>query len=246
MNKVTAIITCMTDAERPFMAEALTSVIGQTTPCEIILVVEEGNDWIDELCAPFPGLRILRRPIGPPGACRNSGVCVAETEFVAFLDGDDIWLPSKIEKQLNFLLQDERDFVGVDHMLMTEGGAVFAYALARNIPMTSSWMVRREIMLRHPFDESRRIGEDGAWWVATLGEVQKWRIPEPLTRYRVRGGSLSGATPSKRRKAAMAQLSALPLARPVILAATSMLHRFTARETYRPLNRWVRSAAQKA
>jgi glycosyltransferase involved in cell wall biosynthesis len=246
MSEATAIVTCMTDAERPFMKDTLASVVSQTAPCETIVVVEAANDWIEELCAPFSGVEILRRPIGPPGDCRNSGVAAAKTEFVAFLDGDDVWLPTKIEKQLNVIERGERDFVGVDHMLMTEGGAVFAYALARNIPMTSSWMVRREVMLRRPFDPGLWVGEDGAWWIDTLEEVEKWRIPEPLTHYRVRGGSLSGATRSKRRKAAIAQLSALPLARPLLMAATWALHSVTERETYLPLNEWRGSRAQEA
>jgi glycosyltransferase involved in cell wall biosynthesis len=108
---VTAIVTCMTDAERPFLSETLQSVRNQTVPCEIIVVVLESNSWIDEVAEGFPGLRILRRPPGWPGAARNSGVEAATTEFVAFLDGDDVWLPKKTEKQVAFLKSGHRDFV---------------------------------------------------------------------------------------------------------------------------------------
>jgi hypothetical protein len=76
----------------------------------------------------------------------------ATTEFVAFLDGDDVLLPTKTERQVAFLKSGHRDFVAVDHMLMTEEGQVFAYALARHLPMPSTWMVRRDTMICHPFD----------------------------------------------------------------------------------------------
>src|SRR5215471_16945937 len=167
MQEVTAIVIAMTDAERRFLPEALRSVRDQTVACEMIVVVLESNDWIGDLAAEFPNLQVLRREPGWPGAARNTGIAAAATEFVAFLDGDDAWLPAKTERQLALLRAGDRDFVAVDHLLMTEGGTVFAYALARHLPTTSSWMVRRETMLDYPFDPALGLAEDGAWWLAT-------------------------------------------------------------------------------
>lgn len=236
---VTAIITCMTDAERPFLRETLQSVNQQTVPCEKVVVVQESNTWINELAADFPNLRVLHRPPGWAGAARNTGIAAAATEFVAFLDGDDIWLPLKTERQLSFLRAGCRDFVAVDHMLMTEDGRVFAYALARHLPMTSSWMVRRETIRRHPFDPAVAHGlEDGAWWLATWNTVDKFRLPEALINYRVRNQSTSTAAPSKRRKLALSKLSTLPTARPLLLGATYALHQLARRSDYVPAKGW--------
>ena len=238
MPDVTAIVTCMTDAERPFLTETLQSVRNQTVQCETIVVVLESNPWIDEVAETLPGLRVVRRPPGWPGAARNTGSEAAATEFVAFLDGDDVWLPTKTEKQVAFLKSGHRDFVAVDHMLMTEEGQVYAYALARHLPMTSTWMVRRDTIICHPFDPDVRDGEDGAWWLSTWNSVCKYRIPEPLIRYRVRGLSLSTTSPSKRRKLALARLSTLPMTRWLLLAATYMLHRLSRRPYYVPVKSW--------
>lgn len=134
MPDVTAIVTCMSDAERPFLTETLQSVRNQTVLCETIVVVLESNAWIDEVSEALPGLRVVRRPPGRPGAARNSGVEAATTEFVAFLDGDDVWLPTKTEKQVAFLKSGDRDFVAVDHMLTREEGQVYAYGLALHPP----------------------------------------------------------------------------------------------------------------
>jgi glycosyltransferase involved in cell wall biosynthesis len=235
---VTAIVTCMTDAERPFLKEALQSIQNQTVLCETIVVVLESNPWIDEVVQAFPGISVVRRPPGWPGAARNSGVEAATTEFVAFLDGDDVWLPTKTERQVTFLKSGHRDFVAVDHLLMTEEGKVFAYALARHIPMPSTWMIRRETMSCHPFDPDLGEAEDGAWWLSTWNSVRKYRLPEPLIRYRVRGRSLSTSTPSKRRKLAIARLSTLPVTRWLLLATTFMLHRLSRRPYYVPVKGW--------
>jgi len=235
---VTAIVTCMSDAERPFLIETLQSVRNQTVLCETIVVVLESNAWIDEVSEALPGLRVVRRPPGWAGAARNSGVEAATTEFIAFLDGDDVWLPTKTEKQVALMKSGHRDFVAVDHMLTREEGEVYAYGLALHIPMTSAWMVRRDTIISHPFDPDMRHGEDGAWWLSTWNSVRKYRLPEPLIKYRVRRLSLSTGSPGKRRKLAFARLSTLPLTRWLLLAATYMLHRLSRRTYYAPVKGW--------
>jgi glycosyltransferase involved in cell wall biosynthesis len=243
---VTAIVTCMTDGERPFLRETLKSVESQTLPCETIVVVLETNTWIYDLAAEFPHMRMMRRPPGWEGAARHTGVAAARTEFVAFLDGDDVWCPTKTRKQLHFLLNSGQDFVGVDHMLITEEGTPFAYGLSRHLPMPSAWMVRRETMLRHPFDPNLAVGADGEWWLSTWSTVRKHRLPEPLIKYRVRRQSQSHGTQNKRRKAALAGLSHWPMARPLLLAATYLLHRLYRRIDYVPSKNWQVSGRSRA
>ena len=91
-SDVTAIVTCMTDAERPFIRESLQSVQDQTMACETIVVVLESNTWIGEVTADFPHMKVMRRPPGWEGAARHTAIDAARTEFVAFLDGDDVAL----------------------------------------------------------------------------------------------------------------------------------------------------------
>ncbi len=239
MPDATAIVTCMTDAERPFLRETLQSVYNQTVPCEVIIVVSDDNSWIDGVIEEFPGTQVIRRPLGWLGAVRNTGVAAASSEFVAFLDGDDVWLPTKMERQIDFLRRSQQDFVAVDHMLITEAGKVYAYALARHLPMPSSWMVRRQTMLQHPFNPDLPTMEDADWWFSTWHSVRKCRLPEPLIRYRVRGQSLSAASRSKRRKLAVARISGMPVARPLLLAATYVMHRLSRRADYVPAKDWT-------
>lgn len=232
VSVVTAIVTCMTDAERPFIREALQSVHKQTIPCETIIVVLESNTWIDDVAAEFPHMKVMRRPPGWEGAARHTGLDAARTEFVAFLDGDDAWLPRKTEKQVAMLRNGRSDLVGVDYIMVTEEGKPFAYCLGRYMTPPSSWMIRRETMLRYPFDPGTPVGVDWQWWVSTWHTVPRLRIPEPLVRYRVRRQSLSNTLPSKRRKLALSKLSGLPTARPLLLAATYALNRLYQRRDY--------------
>jgi glycosyltransferase involved in cell wall biosynthesis len=236
---VTAIVTCMTDAERPYVADALRSIRAQTLPCATIVIARDTNAWIEEVMAGFPGMQLLRRPPGWAGAARTDGIAAARTEFVAFLDGDDVWLPEKTERQLAFLRARSGDFAAVDHMLTQENGRVFAYGFARWQAMPSSWMVRRDVMLRHPFDPTIADGtEDSMWWIATWTEVPKLRLAEPLVNYRVRTVSNSTTALSKRQKLLLARLSSVPLARPLIMAGTRVLRDSWRRDYYLPAPSW--------
>jgi glycosyltransferase involved in cell wall biosynthesis len=232
-SDVTAIVTCMTDAERPFIREALQSVQDQTMPCEeTMVVVLESNTWIDDIVADFPHTKVMRRPPGWEGAARHTGVDAARTEFVAFLDGDDVWLPAKTSRQVEFLRRGYWDLVGADYIMTTEDGKPFAYGLCRYQAPPSTWMVRRETMVRYPLDPNLSLYVDWSWWVDTQHTVRKFRLAKPLMKYRVRRQSLSSPVPDKRRKLALSQLSGVPTARPLILAATYALYRLHRRRDY--------------
>lgn len=51
------------------------------------------------------------RPSGGPSTPRNIGIKNSQGKYIAFLDSDDIWLPNKLEEQLNFLLSNNYKFV---------------------------------------------------------------------------------------------------------------------------------------
>jgi glycosyltransferase involved in cell wall biosynthesis len=225
----------MTNGDRPFIDEAVRSAQSQTERCDIIVVVQTSNDWIDGILAASPDVRILRMPLSPPGIARNAAIAAATTEFVAFLDADDAWLPTKTAKQLEFLRSHKADFVGVDHILMREDGVIFAYGTAKFVPMPSAWMVRRDYMLRLPFGDEGSDSpktEDGTWWTHPQNTTIKHRIAEPLIKYRVRNVSQSTKRTVKRRKLRFAKLSRIPLARPLLLAGSYLVHQFNRRTYY--------------
>jgi glycosyltransferase involved in cell wall biosynthesis len=233
---VTAIVPCMTLGDRPFVREAVQSIRDQTEPCEIIVVVEESNDWIETTLAGIPNIRIMRIPFSPPGPTRNAAVAEARTEFVAFLDADDVWLPNKTAVQLEFLRKRKADFVGVDHTLMREDGTVFAYGTAKYIPMPSSWMVRRDFMLRFPFRDKfgGKSTDDAMWWRDTEKKTERHRIAEHLVKYRVRTVSVSSEHWSKQKKLRFANMSRVPLARPLLLVGSYVVHFINRRTHYVP------------
>lgn len=51
--------------------------------------------------------KVLTKSNGGPSSARNLGIRAAVGEFITFLDADDIWLPTKLSKQLNFFEKNQ-------------------------------------------------------------------------------------------------------------------------------------------
>ena len=85
-----------------FLAEAIESVQRQTiTDLEIIVIDDGSTDETPEVLAAIsdPRLRVRRIQNGGESVARNTGLEMARGEFIAFLDADDRWLPTKLERQ---------------------------------------------------------------------------------------------------------------------------------------------------
>lgn len=238
---VATIITAMTEGERPFLYETVEAVLADPNIGQAVLCVAEENEWLNNVLASLANdsrLEIVRMPMAPLAAVRNKGLEYVKLPWVAYCDGDDVWCRDKIQAQRACADRLKADFVGSDHFLTDEMGRIRARAMAWNIPMPSSWLVRSEVMKRHPFDESILVGEDGDWWINTVGTVSKARCPQLLLRYRVRAGSLSSKSPSKKRKARTIDIASMPLLGATVMLATCCMWLFTRRNFYIWLDEW--------
>jgi glycosyltransferase involved in cell wall biosynthesis len=110
-----------------YLGEALHSVAQQTSPPEEVLVVVDGPpvDLTAALDAIDGRARVLHRSRGGPGAARNTGCNAATGTLLAFLDSDDIWLPTKLERQLTAFAEDpqlDMVFASVEQFFSPELG----------------------------------------------------------------------------------------------------------------------------
>jgi hypothetical protein len=211
-GNVTAIVTAMTDGERPYLAASLGAILSEEEIADVILCVMDSNTWVEEVLESVGTdrrIQILRMSMDVPGVVRNEAVKHVGTDWIAFCDGDDVWCKGKTAIQLAHAAAHNTDFVAGDHYLTDEQGRVRAVALAKYLPMTSTWMVRTAIMQRHPFRGVQY--EDHHWWFDTMKMVPKLRCPKLLLRYRVRPVSESTAEPSKIRKTRVVAWASKPV-----------------------------------
>ncbi len=104
MKKISVIIPVY--GVEKFIAATVQSVLEQTYKnFELFIIDDASPDRSIEICQQFTDtrLRIIRQENrGLPGA-RNTGIRHAQGEYLAFLDGDDLWLPEKLEKHVAHL-----------------------------------------------------------------------------------------------------------------------------------------------
>jgi glycosyltransferase involved in cell wall biosynthesis len=86
--------------------ETIESVLNQTFKDFEIIVIDDGSqDSTVEIVSAFsdPRLRLFSYPNAGVSATRNRGLAQANSEFISFLDADDLWTPDKLEAQLRAL-----------------------------------------------------------------------------------------------------------------------------------------------
>lgn len=198
-----------------YLAEAVESVLAQThTDFEIILVDDGSTDRSREIMAGFErkyGDRIVCRYQEHRGAsaARNSGVETARGDWVAFLDGDDLWKPDKLKIQLREARKGPGyDFLSTPAEIFGETRLLFdpvpdepdikvALMLKGCFIVLSSVLVRRERMKEIPFDESLPGAQDLDLYFR-LADGSRFRfIPEPLVVYRIRKEAISDPETSR-------------------------------------------------
>lgn len=114
MNISQPLVSCIIPSfkRNDMISRAIDSVLAQTYSNIEILIVDDndkGSEYsttLKEIVKSYDNERVklLAQPSHINGAAaRNFGVKHAEGEYIAFLDDDDEWLPTKIEKQIYFL-----------------------------------------------------------------------------------------------------------------------------------------------
>jgi glycosyltransferase involved in cell wall biosynthesis len=142
-----------------------------------------------------------------PAAARNRGIEAAKSEWIAFLDADDAWLPHRLSKQMALLSQrpdvdmlcgkavsfdwNAPDDMQIDSNAIETDLVRESFAVAN--PVATSTVICRRAALKNVggFDESFRGPEDYDLWMRLACEFRMVKQDIPMVRYRERNGSLS-------------------------------------------------------
>jgi glycosyltransferase involved in cell wall biosynthesis len=87
------------------VGKAIDSILNQTYDNIEVIVVDDGStdNTLEKLKEYGDRIRVVSQTNSGPAAARNHGIAVSRGEIIAFLDSDDIWLPTKIERQVSLL-----------------------------------------------------------------------------------------------------------------------------------------------
>jgi len=182
-----------------FTAEAVASVLDQTVSDLELVVVDDGST--DGTAAHLersfsdPRLQILRQENRGVSAARNRGARATRGPWLAFLDSDDLWLPAKLERQLDLLRPPEPApacyteevwhrrgrWANPRKVHAKHDGWIFPHCVPLCIVSPSSVLLRREVFDElGGFDESLPACEDYELWLRLAARYPVRLLPERL------------------------------------------------------------------
>lgn len=122
--KVSVITPVYNDAK--YILETVRSVLNQTHKnLELIIIDDCSYDESVDIVKSFNDrrIKIIRNDINKgPAFCRNVGIANSTGDYISFLDGDDLWLEDKIEKQLSFMVANGYEFCCTKYGTIDEEG----------------------------------------------------------------------------------------------------------------------------
>ena len=179
------------------LKRAIQSVVMQSyTPYEIIVIDDGSNDGTKEwLKDNFPNVKYIYQMNSGVSSARNKGIKFARGDWIALLDSDDEWLPSKLKDQayeieLNpaakFLHTNEiwiRNGVRVNQMKKHKkyGGYIFEKCLDICRISPSSVLIKKDIFDEiGMFDETLKVCEDYDLWLRFASKYPVHFLDQPL------------------------------------------------------------------
>jgi len=189
-----------------FIAETIESVLAQSYRYWEMLIVDDcSTDNTKEIVEKYNDPRIkyhcLERNSGAAVA-RNTALRMANGRWIAFLDSDDLWKPEKLERQLRFMVENGYAFSYTKYAEINE------YGIQMNRIVSGPKHISRVGMLSYCWPgcltvmyDRNKIGEiqipdikknnDYAIWIKVSEKSSCHLLPEILSSYRKRAGSIS-------------------------------------------------------
>ena len=177
---VSVIIPTLNRAD--LLKRALRSVIYQTFSPNEIIVVDNGStdNTRDMIKESFQNIKYYFLPNKGVSKARNVGIKNANCEWISFLDSDDEWHPTKLEKQINFIKNNSkckflhsneiwyRNGIHLNQLKKhkKEGGNIFKNCLKLCCISPSSVITKKNVFENYGlFDESFQVCEDYEMWL---------------------------------------------------------------------------------
>lgn len=194
-----------------YLPETLQSALDQTFTDFEVLIINDGSsdqilEWADQI--QDPRVRLITQENQGLSGARNTGIWRSQGEYLAFLDADDIWEATKLEKQVACLdrnpsvglvsswvkcVDEKGKWIESPQTPKSQGDELKRDLFISNIVLCGSTPLVRCCCFEKVgfFDRTLRSIEDWDMWLRLAPHYQFYVIQEPLVQYRKHPGSMS-------------------------------------------------------
>ena len=188
-----------------FIREGVDSVLNQSGDhLEKIWLINDGSqdntgEILDQLQQSHPFVKALHQENKGVSAALNLGISKVNTEWVAFLDADDLWLPGRLSAQIE-LLEKQPELQAVSGFIEEfedfPPGEKYPYKARESV---GEWLSRSTFLCEKSlfdrfgyFDEQLKVGEFIDWFQKVRkSEIGYQMIPQVLAKRRIHGANLT-------------------------------------------------------
>lgn len=211
MNEnLVSIIMPAYNAEK-YISNSINSIIQQTYKnWELIVVDDCSTDKTTKVILNYKDERIhLLKNTKNSGAAisRNRALREAKGKWIAFLDSDDIWHPEKLERQLDFMIQNRYAFTFTDYRIQLNGQWVPYINTGPDVVdrrkmynycyfSTITVMYDREVVGLIQIEDLKK-NNDYAMWLQAVEKTKCYRLPQCLSYYIKHENSISSGSKLK-------------------------------------------------
>ena len=200
MPSVSVVITTYNRAR--LLPHAIESAQNAGSDLEVIVFDDCSTDDTPQVCAKIPGIRYVQLSAnGGLANARNAGIAESASEFIAFLDDDDLRLPGSLDKQLQVLTSNARIALCYGQALIGDArrqlptgeiyplncpqGDIFWDLLEDNFIPVPSVLARKSSLLEQGcFDTTLHLVEDWDMWLRLSESSLIAAVAEPVAIHR--------------------------------------------------------------
>ena len=202
-----SVVMTVYNAEK-YVRDTIDSVLRQTEKnFELIIVNDCSTDSSEEIVLSYKDERIRyfkNEKNMKVSKTRNFGVSKAKADYVAFVDSDDVWLDTKLEKQLNYMEKMNAKICYSGYGFLSDAGVMqnkvfnvpekvtFKKLLKQNVITPSASIFAKDLLLKYPF-YADAVHEDFVAFLQMLKneKICAYGINDPLILYRLTSNSKS-------------------------------------------------------
>jgi glycosyltransferase involved in cell wall biosynthesis len=215
-------VVCPTFNSAAFLTQTLSSVFNQSKlPDEIIIVDDGSSDDTISVIESFKDqytqipINVYKQSHQGPGKARNLGISKATSEWISFLDSDDIWFQNKFERVFEEMKKHPRaNFFSHNEIMINLDGSEHEVNYIKHLDLkqplpkqlylqnffsTSTIVCKKDLLLKwEGFNTTLSSAQDYELWLRISGDLQPVYISDYLGKYVMRQGNISTSKFSKR------------------------------------------------